>query len=67
MALAEADYRRLLEKAQEALETIEELLAALREAPRASSDIRSRTARISENLRGVENELDQLWDAFKRM
>jgi phage-related minor tail protein len=67
MAIAEADYRRLLEQAQEALETIEELLAALREAPRASSDIRSRTARISENLRSLNNELDQLWDEFKRM
>ena len=46
---------------------MEELPAALREAPRASSDKRSRAARISENLRGLQNELDQLWDEFKRM
>ena len=67
MARAEADYRQLLEKAQEALESIEELLAAMREAPRASGEIKSRTVRMSENLRSLNNELDQLWDEFKRM
>ena len=63
----EVEYRRLLEKAQEATLHIDTLLAALQKDPRADSGTTARVERISETLRALEHELDQLWDEFKRM
>ena len=63
----EAEYRGLLEKAQEAIEPIATLLAALQKDARANSSVRAHTEKIGESLRDLERELDQLWDEFKRL
>jgi hypothetical protein len=64
---AESDYRLLLESAQEAVEQIDMLLAAVRTAPQADSSTLSKAAQISERMRSIEADLEQLWDQFKRL
>ena len=59
----ESDYRHLLEKAQEAVEQIDMLLAAIGGAPQSDPSTRAKvdTLRWS-SMRSMEAELGQLWD-----
>jgi hypothetical protein len=63
----ESDYRLLLEKAQEAVEQIDMLLAAIHSAPQSDINTREKVDKIRETLRSTEVELGQLWDEFKRL
>ena len=63
----ERDYRELLKRAQEAVEQIDALLAALKAAPHADAATLERATHIGSTLRTVERELEQLWDGFKRL
>ena len=58
----EADYRKLLEKAQEATDQIEALLAAIGAAPRLDDSIQTNLERVRHSVRTLQGELDQLWD-----
>ena len=52
----EVEYRRLLEKAQERIEPIENLLVALQKDGSAIEDIKTRVERIGVSLRVLERE-----------
>ena len=67
MARSEHDYRELLKRAQEAVEHIDALLAALKAAPQVDAAALERVAHIDKSMRTVERELEQLWDGFKRL
>ena len=67
MQRTERDYRELLRRAQEAVEQIDALLAALKDAPQADAATLERATHIGKTLRTVERELEQLWDGFKRL
>jgi hypothetical protein len=63
----EADYRKLLEKTQEATDQIEALLAVIGAAPRLVDNIQTKLERVRHSLRTLQRERDQLWDEFKRL
>ena len=63
----ESDYRHLLEKAQEAVEQIDMLLAAIGGAPQSDPSTRAKVDTLRSSMRSMEAELGQLWDEFKRL
>jgi hypothetical protein len=62
----EADYCKLLEKAQEATDQIEALLAAIGAARGWMTVFRPSSKRFA-TVRTLQRQLDQLWDEFKRI
>ena len=64
----EHEYRSLLLQAQKSAELIRTFLDAVSKSPRAQENpsIRSRIELAATHTSTVEQELDQIWDEFKR-
>jgi hypothetical protein len=65
----EDHYRALLEAAQKGVENGNALLEAIRASDTAALDmnIPKMVESLAKNFKQVENEMDQLWDLFKRI